>query len=91
MPHTVENKKPLMSRVRRIQGQAVALERAIESEVECSAVLQQIAALRGAVQGLMREVLEGHIRGHLGDDALSPAQRAAETDQLIAVLRSYLK
>lgn len=91
MPHTIHDKKRLLTRVRRIKGQAEALERALEQEAECSAVLQQIAAVRGAVNGLMAEVLEGHIREHLGDDAVSPEQRKEDLDQVISALRSYLK
>jgi len=49
MPHTIKGKKPLLTRVRRIKGQAEALEKALEQESECSAILQQIAAIRGAV------------------------------------------
>jgi DNA-binding FrmR family transcriptional regulator len=91
MPHTIKSKKQLLTRVRRIQGQASALERALDSETECAAVLQQIAAIRGAVNGLMAEVLEGHIREHLGAEDISPQQRGEELDQLVSVLRSYLK
>lgn len=91
MPHTTKEKKPLLTRVRRIKGQAAALEAALEQEVDCAAVLQQIAAIRGAVNGLMTEVLEGHIRAHLGADDISPLQRSEELEQVVAVLRSYLK
>lgn len=91
MPHTIKDKKKLLTRVRRIKGQAEALENALEQGGECMAILQQIAAIRGAVNGLMAEVLEGHIREHLGPDGLSADQRMAEMDQLSAVLRSYLK
>ena len=91
MPHTIKGKKQLLTRVRRIKGQAEALERALEQESDCSAVLQQIAAIRGAVNGLMAEVLEGHLREHLGADDISPQQRIEDLDQVVAVLRSYLK
>ena len=91
MPHTIKNKKQLLTRVRRIKGQAEALERALESEADCSAVLQQIAAIRGAVNGLMLEVLEGHLRDHLGADELPPEQRQEDLEQVVSVLRSYLK
>ena len=91
MPHTIKTKKQLLTRVRRIKGQAEALEKALDRETECAAVLQQIAAIRGAVNGLMTQVLEGHIREHLGPDALSPKQRNKDLEQLVAVLRSYLK
>ena len=91
MPHTIKNKKQLLTRVRRIKGQAEALERALESEADCSAVLQQIAAIRGAVNGLMLEVLEGHMREHLGAEEATHAERLEDLDQVVRVLRSYLK
>lgn len=91
MGHTVRNKKPLLTRIRRIKGQAEALEKAVEEETECTALLQQIAAIRGAVNGLMIEVLEGHLREHLGADDVSSLQRQRDVDQVVQVLRSYLK
>ncbi|MDM0017477.1 metal/formaldehyde-sensitive transcriptional repressor [Variovorax saccharolyticus] len=90
MSHTTNASAKLLARVRRIKGQAAALEGALGEGAECMAVLQQIAAIRGAVNGLMREVLEGHIREHLGPGA-SAAQRGAETEAVVAALRSYLK
>lgn len=91
MPHTIKMKKQLLSRVRRIKGQSEALEKALEKETECTAILQQIAAIRGAVNGLMAEVLEGHIREHLGNDAISASQRSEDLEQVVSVLKSYLK
>jgi DNA-binding FrmR family transcriptional regulator len=91
MPHTIKDKKKLLARVRRIAGQTHALEQALVREVECAAVLQQIAAIRGAVNGLMAQVLEGHLREHLGTVAVPPRQRGEDLEQVIAVLRSYLK
>ena len=72
MSHTVHDQKALLTRVRRIAGQAAALEKALEQGSECSAVLQQIAAIRGAVNGLMAQVLEGHVREHLGAENATP-------------------
>lgn len=91
MPHTVKGKKHLLTRVRRIRGQAEALEKSLDQGSECSAILQQIAAIRGAVNGLMLEVLEGHLRDHLGTDIIPPAQRKEDLEQVVSVLRSYLK
>jgi DNA-binding FrmR family transcriptional regulator len=91
MAHTITGKKGLLTRVRRIKGQTEALERALEQETECSAVLQQIAAIRGAVNGLMAEVLEGHLREHLAPDAGDSKQRSEDLQQVISVLRSYMK
>lgn len=91
MAHTISGKKSLLTRVRRIKGQAEALEKALQQDADCTAVLQQIAAIRGAVNGLMAEVLESHIREHLGADNIPPQQRSDELEQVVSVLRSYLK
>ena len=91
MSHTIANKKKLLSRVRRIKGQSIAIESALEGEPDCMAVLQQVAAIKGAVNGLMKEVLEGHIREHLGAEDITTEQRQVEIEQVITVLKSYLK
>lgn len=91
MSHTVHDQKALLTRVRRIAGQAAALEKALEQGSECSAVLQQIAAIRGAVNGLMAQVLEGHVREHLGAENATPQQRQEDIKVVLTVLRSYLK
>jgi DNA-binding FrmR family transcriptional regulator len=91
MPHTIRDRKPLLARVRRIKGQLVALEAELEAGGECSAVLQQIAAVRGAVGGLMSQVMEGHIRDHLVSPELSAEDRARDMEQVLAALRSYLR
>lgn len=91
MPHTIKGKKHLLTRVRRIKGQTEALEKSLDHGSECSAVLQQIAAIRGAVNGLMLEVLEGHLRDHLGTHVIPEEQRKEDLEQVVSVLRSYLK
>ena len=91
MSHTVQEKTKLLSRVRRIRGQVEALERALDAEKSCSEVLHQIAAVRGAVSGLMAEVLEEHIHTHIADPVINDAERTQASDELIDVLRTYLK
>ena len=91
MSHTIEGKKQLLTRVRRIKGQAEALERALERGTDCVKILQQIAAVRGATNGLMAEVLEGHLRDHLSADDNTPKERSSDLEQVIKVLRSYIK
>lgn len=91
MAHTIKGKAKLITRVRRIRGQSDALEKALESDADCAAILQQIAAIRGAVNGLMSEVLEHHLRDHLGSEAFDAAQRGNDLEEVVSVLRSYLK
>ncbi len=96
MPHSPEEKKRVVTRLRRIQGQALALERAVNEGTECGALLQQLAALRGATNGLMAEVLESHLRETFLQSAQgSPPDPGPETesqiDDLMRIVRSYLK
>jgi FrmR/RcnR family transcriptional regulator, repressor of rcnA expression len=65
LQHTIRQKTKLINRARRIRGQVEALERALEAEVGCAEVLQQIAAVRGAISALMGEVLEDQIVAHV--------------------------
>ena len=52
----------------------------------------KIAATRGAINGLMAEVMEDHIRMHVIDPERRPnSERAQATEELIDVVRSYLK
>ncbi len=90
MPHSPEEKKRVLTRVRRIRGQLDALERALEAGVECGPALQQIAAIRGAVNGLTVGVLESHLREELGAIAVTEDNKAS-IDDAVALVRSYLK
>jgi FrmR/RcnR family transcriptional regulator, repressor of frmRAB operon len=77
--------------VRRIRGQLEAVERALNQEIDCCGVLQLIAGARGAVNGLMAEVLVEHIRTRVVNPAREPdAQRAHAAEEMIDVVRSYL-
>lgn len=91
MPHTPAEKAKVLARVRRIRGQMEALEKKLEQGAECEPVLQQIAAVRGAVNGLMSQVLESHMREEFTRAAKSNAEREKRVDEMTALVRSYLK
>ncbi len=99
MPHSPEEKKRAITRLRRIRGQSESLERVIQDGATCSAVLQQLAAMRGAINGLMSDVLEGHLKetfGHADCDDGSVADPThakvhEAIDETVSLVRSYLK
>lgn len=92
MSHISRNKANLLVRVRRIRGQVEALERALEEEKGCAEIMQQIAAFRGAANGLMTEVIEEHVRTHIVSSSItSSASRAKGADELIDIVRAYLR
>lgn len=92
MTHTIREKQQLLARVRRMRGQVEAIERALENGAECEKVMHLLAAVRGAVTGLMGEVVEEHVRTHLVDHEKYPdALNVDAVEQLLDVVRSYLK
>jgi DNA-binding FrmR family transcriptional regulator len=90
LSHTTKNKAKTLSRVRRIKGQVEAVERALEGDSECEDILQLVASCRGALNGLMAELIEGHLRFHVLDPGQKthPSQLEA-ADELIAVVKRY--
>ena len=92
MAHTQRNKDKLLARIARIRGQLNAAQAALEEERECAEVLQVLAACRGALSSLVAEVIEDHVRFHVADPAERPGTKRAEAvEQLIEVLRTYLR
>ena len=92
MAHITKDREKLLIRIRRIKGQITAVEKAVDANEECSKVLQTIAACRGAINGLMAEVLEGHVRFHVIDSRRKQtADQAEATEELIDLVNRYLK
>ena len=92
MSHTIKQKQDLLLRAKRIQGQVDALVRSLDEERDCTEVLHVMSAARGAMNSLMAELLEGHIRDHVltGKQKPTPKQVLA-ADEVIEMVKSYLK
>lgn len=91
MSHTVRHKKMLLTRLKKIQGQSTALEKMLSNdEHKCAEVLQQLAAIRGAVNGMMLQVIEGHLTDHVVKEP-EEDQREADLGVVLQVIKSYLK
>jgi DNA-binding FrmR family transcriptional regulator len=92
LAHVLRDKKKILNRVRRIRGQVDAVEKSLEEGAECSYILHTIAACRGAIDALMAEVIEGHIRFHVVDPDHHPtSDRAQATQELIDVIKMYMR
>lgn len=92
LAHIIRDKKRMLNRVRRIKGQVESIESAIDRGAECSDILHTISACRGAINALMAEVIDGHIRFHVMDPNQNPrSEKARATQELIDVIRTYLR
>jgi len=92
MSHTLRDREKLLHRVRRIRGQVEGIERSLAEEKEPFHILQTVAACRGALNGLMLEIIEGHIRLHvLDENRKATAQQDEAVDDLMDIVRAFLR
>jgi DNA-binding FrmR family transcriptional regulator len=90
-PEISKEKQKLLSRIKRMGGQIVAVERAVTEGDECADVLMLLAAIRGGVNSLMAEILEDHIRLHITHPDRAKESAEELTEDLISLVRAYLK
>jgi DNA-binding FrmR family transcriptional regulator len=91
MSHIHQHKEDLLNRVRRIAGQVQAVEKALEGDADCAKTLHLVAAIRGAVNGLMDQYIDAHAREHVAAPGLSEDERAQGVDELLQAIRRYAK
>jgi len=88
MSHTTTAKTDLVNRTKKIIGQLEAVHRALHEDEQCAEMLQRLAAARGAINSLMGELMEDHIRNHMPRNSKSSEEAA---DDLVTIVRTYLK
>ena len=92
MGHVAKEKTKLLNRVKRLRGQMEAIERAVEAEDECAGIVQQATSCRGALDGLIAELIEDHIREHMVDPSAGrESAQALAAEELIEIVHQYLK
>lgn len=81
----------LVRRVRRLSGQLAAVERSLAEGADCAAVLQQAAAVRGAVDALVGKLIEAHLAEHVAAPGLTDAARGQGAREVLAAIRRYAR
>jgi DNA-binding FrmR family transcriptional regulator len=88
MSHLSKEKLELVTRTKKVIGQLESVLRGLNDDEQCADVLQRLAAARGAINSLMGELLEDHIRNHMPRNSKSSEEAA---DDVIEIVRTYLK
>jgi DNA-binding FrmR family transcriptional regulator len=91
MAHLSKHNDALLARVRRIAGQMSAIERALTTGDDCTTTLHLVAGARGAINGLMAEIIQEHVREHVVHPDLTDADRQTGADELMEAIRRYSK
>jgi DNA-binding FrmR family transcriptional regulator len=92
IPEISREKQKLLYRINRLRGQFAAVERALTADDVCADILMLLAAIRGAVNGLMAKILEDHIRLHMMNPGPEETESPEELgEDLVGLVRAYLK
>ncbi|AUW93743.1 MAG: transcriptional regulator [Sulfobacillus thermosulfidooxidans] len=86
----LEQKDNLMSRLKRVEGQVKGVMRMIEEGRYCPDILQQIAAMSGAMDEVSLILLQSHITGCVAD-AIQSQNGAESIQELMTVIRKVVK
>jgi DNA-binding FrmR family transcriptional regulator len=81
-----KDRRELLNRLRRIEGQARGIQRLVEHEAYCLDILQQVEALTAAADGVAMLVLEDHIDGCL-THAIDSGQGQPYVEEVMQVVR----
>ncbi len=84
-----EERKKLIHRLNRIEGQIRGIRGMVEKEVYCTDILIQSAAVSAAVNAFNKELLESHIRGCVAKDIRDGKDEVI--DELLATLQKLMK
>ncbi|MBR5113194.1 MAG: metal-sensing transcriptional repressor [Clostridia bacterium] len=90
--HTVRNevqKKKLLNRLKRIEGQVRGLEAMIESDTYCNDILVQSAAVNAAINAFNKELLNAHIHTCVARDIR--AGKDEVIDELTSTIQKLMR
>jgi DNA-binding FrmR family transcriptional regulator len=86
---TEEERRKLLNRLSRIEGQVRGLAGMIERDAYCADVLTQSAAVEAALNAFNRDLLSRHIRTCVVRDLRNGDESAA--DELAAIVQKLMK
>ncbi len=84
-----KDKKDLLVRLRRVEGQIRGIERMVEEDMYCPDILVQVSAATSALNSFNKVLLACHIRGCVKNDIESG--RDETIDELCALLQKLMK
>lgn len=86
---TEEERKKLIHRLNRIEGQIRGIRGMIEKDAYCTDILMQSAAVNAAVNSFNKDLIASHIRGCVTRDIRDGKDEVV--DELVATLQKLMK
>ena len=89
MTRTEEQKKSLLNRLKRLEGQIRGLEKMIEEDAYCNDILQQSMSASSAMDGFNQELLGYHVKGCVTEGIKNGNEEIV--DELLKTVRKLMK
>lgn len=86
---TAEEKKSLINRLSRIEGQIRGLKEMVESDAYCTDIITQASAAAAAVNSFNKELLATHIKGCVAEDIRNGKE--GTIDDLVKTLQKLMR
>lgn len=86
---SVEEKKAMMNRLKRIEGQIRGIQKMVEDDLYCVDIMNQVAAARAALNSLNVELLNQHMHSCVVEDLKKGNDETL--DELLGVVKKMMK
>ncbi len=84
-----EEKKSLLTRLKKAEGQIRGIEKMVEQDMYCPDILIQVSAVTSALNSFNKELLASHIRSCVAEDI--KADKDESVDELVRVLQKLMR
>lgn len=84
-----QEKKDLLVRLKRVEGQIRGIEKMVENDMYCPDILVQVSAVQSALNSFNKVLLACHIKGCVADDIRDGKDEAV--DELVTLLQKLMK
>jgi len=87
--HSPEQKKNMVVRLKKIEGQVRGIARMIEEDVYCDDILHVFQSVKSALDGVKTQLLEAHVKGCVVDQIQEGREEVI--DELLITMKKMLK
>ena len=89
MPSYLKDKKEILVRLRKLEGQLKGIQRMVESDKYCIDVLNQLSAVVAATQSVASIILKDHIQGCIRDALIRDENSDEQVNELLRVIERF--
>ena len=91
MPSYTDDKRQILARLRRMEGQLKGIQKMVEQDKYCVDVLNQLSSVIAATQKVATIIMTDHIKGCVRDALTSGEDSEGKVNELVGVVERFAK